>query len=263
MASNDQTSWPRPCFTTATANFLGHLAPAVRSQLEPALETVSVCRDSDLFDCTTESGRYLYFPQGPLISLEQGSQIEVGLVGSEGLVGWPSLAGFTTSPYRAVVRGRDGNVLRIRTEALLATARVFPVLRANLARFVTVIGVQMAETICAHATHRIDVRLARWLLLRHDRVGGDELIVQHDEIATNLGARRASITDGLHIIEGTGIVRCRRGKIVIRNRIALQALAGGCYGSAESLYREIIGSFGKTVEPTAGLSELADAANAH
>ena len=103
----------------------------------------------------------------------------------------------------------------------------------------------MAETMSACASHRIETRLARWILLRHDRVGGDEILVQHDEIADDLSSRRASITDSLHVIEGAGLVRCRRGRILVRDRLALETLARGYYGSAEATYRQVIGRFGK------------------
>jgi CRP-like cAMP-binding protein len=239
-----QNSWTRPCVSGATRSFLNRLAAADRARIEPYLEATSVLRGSILTPAC-DAGEYLYFPDGPLISLEQGNRVEVGLVGSEGLVGWPALVGCERSPYLAVVRGRDGTVFRVRTEDLL------PILQAHLSiglalnRFVSSMNVQMAETIGAYASHRVDVRLARWILLRHDRVGGDEILGQHDEIAENLGARRASITDTLHIIEGDGLVRCRRGRIVVRDRSGLEELAAGCYGAAEAFYRETIGSFGK------------------
>jgi CRP-like cAMP-binding protein len=188
---------------------------------------------------------YVYFPLGGLVSLDQADGAEIALIGNEGLVGWPALVGCKRSSHRAIVRGPDGTVFKIRTDVLMRIASEIPTLASVLNRFVTVVSMQMAETIGAYALHRVDMRLARWLLLRHDRLAGDEIAVNHDEIATNLGTRRASITDCLHIIEGEGLVRCRRGRIVVRDRARLEALATGCYGTAESCYREIIGNFGK------------------
>ena len=188
---------------------------------------------------------HVYFPLGPLISLKQVGSIEVALVGSEGLVGWTALAGCTRSPYRAVVGCVGGTILKVGTHVLTKIASEAPALALVISRFVNVINVQMSETIGAYAFHRTDMRLARWLLLRHDRLETDDISVNHDEIAENLGARRASITDCLHVIEGDGLVRCRRGRITIRDRSGLEALATGCYGAAESFYRETIGDFGK------------------
>lgn len=221
-------------------DFLDQLAEVDRSTIESHLEAVSVVRGDPLFRAA-DSGEYIYFPQGPLISIEQSNRIEVALIGSEGMAGWPALVGCRSSPYHAVVRGRDGTVLKIKTETLVAIASTTPSLALVLSRFVNVISVQMAETIGAYAFHRLDMRLARWLLLRHDRLGSDDITVNHDEIAENLGTRRASITDCLHIIEGNGLVRCRRGRITVRDRAGLETLATGCYGAAELFYREIIG----------------------
>jgi hypothetical protein len=103
----------------------------------------------------------------------------------------------------------------------------------------------MGETIGSHGLHRLDGRVARWLLVRHDRARGDEIRVRHDEIADSLGVRRASITDCLHIIEGDGHLRCRRGRITIRDRAQLVQMAGVCYGAAEAHYRSFFGPFGK------------------
>ena len=238
MLKRIERDWVRPRFTSMNPDFLGQLAPVDRDMIEPHLESVSVLRGEPLFRAA-DAGEHIYFPRGPLISVEQINRVEVALIGSEGLVGWPALVGCKYSPYHATVRARDGIVLKIGTSALVAIASATPSLALVLSRFVNVISVQMAETIGAYAFHRIDMRIARWLLLRHDRLNGDDISVNHDEIADNLGTRRASITDCLHVIEGNGLVRCRRGRITIRDRAGLEALATGCYGAAESFYREI------------------------
>jgi CRP-like cAMP-binding protein len=225
-------------------SFLHHLAASDRARLEPHLEVMPVVRGTVLFDAAA-AGEHIYFPQGPLVSVEQGSRVEVAVIANEGLVGWPALAGLQESPFRAVVRGRDGLLLRLSTDVARKAMLCSPAIGIAINSFAAAIGVQMAETIGAFASHRIEVRLARWILLRHDRVGGDEIIAQHDEIADNLGARRASITDCLHIIEGAGSLRCRRGRISVRDRAALELLAAGCYGEAESVYRQLIGAFGR------------------
>lgn len=243
------TDWEDTSFSRSFANLiLRNLVVADRAKLEPHLQEVRVTRGAILIEKSAAT-EHVYFPQGPLISLEQVPRMEVALVGSEGFVGWPAMAGCRRSPYRAVIRGGDGLILKVRTEALLRIAAQVVPLAAMLNQFATVVSVQMAETISAHASHRIDTRLSRWLLLRHDRVSGDELIAHHEEIADNLGTRRASITDCFHILEGNGLVRCRRGRITIRNRRGLETLAAACYGAAEGHYREIIGEFGKRVDP--------------
>lgn len=244
MLERLELSWTGACPTAVARSFLSRLGSRELARISPHLEAVSVLRGASLF-AVADASEYIYFPQGPLISLEQHNGVEVALIGSEGLVGWPALVGCVSSPYAAVVRGRDGVLLRIGAEAFRVIMMDAPSLALILNSFVNVINVQMGETIGALASHRIDLRLARWILLRHDRVGGDEIVVQHDEIATNLGARRASITDCLHLLEGDGLVRCRRGRLSVRNRSGLEEMAAGCYGAAEVFYRDAIGSFGK------------------
>lgn len=244
MLKRLEIEWTRPCTLGAGGSLLSRLAASDRARIEPHLAAISVSRGEVVVD-GRDPGEFVYFPQGPLISLEQGNRAEVALVGSEGLVGWPALVGCERSPYCAIARGRDGLLFKLRTDILLRLIAAAPAIGLALDRFINSINVQMAETIGAYASHRIDVRLARWVLLRHDRLVGDEIVVQHDEIAENLGARRASITDSLHIIEGNGLLRCRRGRITVRDRAGLEELAAGCYGAAEAFYRETIGDFGK------------------
>ena len=103
----------------------------------------------------------------------------------------------------------------------------------------------MARAITSSLQHPVEQRVARWLLMRHDRVGGDILAVHHDDIAGSMNVRRASVTDRLHLIEGERLIRCSRGRIAIRDRCGLEALAGEAYGAAEAQYRLLIAPFGK------------------
>jgi len=113
-------------------------------------------------------------------------------------------------------------------------------------QFVHFVIVQMAHTITSHIHDPLDQRLARLLLMRHDRMQGDVLFVHHEEIAAGLNVRRASVTDRLHVLEGERLIRCNRGKIAIRDRIALEEFAGEAYGPSEAHYRALIAPFGKS-----------------
>ncbi|WP_344706337.1 Crp/Fnr family transcriptional regulator [Sphingomonas swuensis] len=194
-----------------------------------------------------DDGGHVFFPQGPLVSVGQGNKVEVALVGCEGLVGWPALVGCSLSPFEATICCRDGFVLRIRAADLCMVAATRPAIGLLLSCFINAVGLQMAETIGAAVSHRLELRLARWMLLRHDRLSGDEIAVQHDSIAANLGTRRASVTDTLHLLEGAGHVRGHRGRIIVRDRAGLELVAGGRYGASEGFYRSVIGAFDKPV----------------
>jgi CRP-like cAMP-binding protein len=189
--------------------------------------------------------RFVYFPIDTFISVEQTGGLEAGVVGREGMFGWSGVGAFSVSPFRAVVGNRGGALLQVPLASMLVLMSKSEALGALLREYLIVIAIQSAESLVAFSCHRTESRLARWLLTRHDRVGGDLMFARHDQIAQNIGSRRASVTDCLHILEGEGDLRCRRGKIYIRDRGALLLRASGCYGLAEEHYRNCIGAFGK------------------
>ncbi len=93
----------------------------------------------------------------------------------------------------------------------------------------------------SNGSHRIEERLARWLLMCHDRVDEDDLPLTHEVIALMLGVRRAGVTEALNILEGQGIIRAGRGNIVVLQRTKLEKAAGDSYGVPEAEYRRLIG----------------------
>ncbi len=178
-------------------------------------------------------------------SMTDGSRFDVGLVGAEGMIGWSSLLGGAGVLDTGVAQVGGGTAL-IAPAALLAERfAASATLRAALLAFIQSITVQMSHTIVANLRDGVDRRLARWLLMLHDRVEGDVLSVTHGELAAALHVRRASITDTLHVLEGDRVVRCTRGLLTIRDRSALRTIAGDSYGPAEASYRALIGTFGK------------------
>lgn len=229
---------------TKNNHLLRQLAVADRVLLERRMECAPVAAGTVLIDVGQPLDT-VYFPVDAVISIEQSSRMEVATVGREGMFGWSAMAEHQRSPFRAVVRGRNGLLLTSPVASAVSAMSESPRLRAMLCRYLVIVAIHMSETIDSHCLHRLEVRLARWLLVHHDRVAGDEIRAQHDQIADSLGVRRASITDCLHIIEGEGHIRCRRGRITMRDRAPLEQMARGCYGAAEAHYRSSFGSFGK------------------
>ena len=223
---------------------LRQLPPADRTLMEPHFQFKSVRAGTTLVEIG-EPLDAIYFPLDAVISVEQTAGLEVATVGREGMFGWSAMTDCHRSPFRAVLRGPDGFLLKLPLEIAHLAIAASAHLRATVYQYLVVIAIHMSETISSQGLHRVDTRLARWLLVRHDRLGGDEIRAKHSEIADNLGVRRASITDCLHILEGEGYIHSRRGRIVIRDRCSLENLAGQCYGSAEAHYRSSFASFGK------------------
>ena len=225
---------------------LKRLRSADRALLEAGAEQLTVRRGEVLVQ-TGQALESLYFPETTLLAIEDGqdSDAELAIVGREGFACWSLLLGASIAQHSVSVTTRDGLVLKIGWDCLQLALAQNPTLIFSLLPFVEALTVQMGRSILSHARDALDVRMARWLLMRHDRVGGDELLICHDQIALSLGIRRASVTDTLHILEGEELIRCRRGRIVIRNREGLEAVAAQSYGSAEACYRQLIGPFGK------------------
>lgn len=135
----------------------------------------------------------------------------------------------------------EGTAQRIPLSRLLAALPENPVFSNLLARFIQTFASQICYTALCNANCQVDERLARWLLMCHDRVDGDEIALTHDFISSRLSVRRPSITTALHVLEGRKFVRAERGRVTIRDRKGLEEFAGGFYGKAEEEYRRLIG----------------------
>ncbi|MES2339456.1 MAG: Crp/Fnr family transcriptional regulator [Pseudomonadota bacterium] len=177
--------------------------------------------------------------------LADGSRFDIGLVGSEGVLGWPAVLGGAAALEKGNAQMTGGTAFVVPADVLVDLCTRSRTLHDSILRFVQSFAVQMSHTIVANLRDGIDRRLARWLLMLHDRVDGDGLPVTHGELAAALNIRRASVTDTLHVLEGDHVLRCTRGQVVVRDRAALVAIAGDSYGPAEARYRALIGPFGK------------------
>lgn len=228
---------------------LGRLTGSDQALLAPHLEERAVAVGDRVIGADDVLDA-LYFPDTALVSLEgavtRDHAVEVAVVGREGMLGWAALLGSDRSCHVVVARMRPGTLLRVDLAAMRVACAKSPSLKAALLQFVHVVIVQMAHAIASHLHHSLDQRLARWLLMRHDRMMGDVLLVHHEEIADSLNVRRASVTDRLHLLEGERFIRCNRGKLLVRDRPGLEAFAGDAYGVAEAHYRALIAPFGKS-----------------
>jgi CRP-like cAMP-binding protein len=127
-----------------------------------------------------------------------------------------------------------GSVVTVSPEGHRAEAGLF-------GRFIHAFGSQISFTALSNAVHNIDERLARWLLMCHDRVDGNEILLTHEFISLMLAVRRPSVTTALHILEGKKLIRAERGRITVRDRAGLESFAGDVYGKPEEEYRRLIG----------------------
>jgi CRP-like cAMP-binding protein len=185
----------------------------------------------------------IVFPESGMGSILAGSdsqQIEVGIFGREGMSGVPVLLGSDRSSEEAFVQ-IAGHGLRMPAEALRQAMRESMSLQQLLLRYAQSMMTQTSHTAFANGRGKVEERLARWLLMSHDRVDGDEVPLTHEFLALMLGVRRAGVTETLHVLEGRGAIRTTRGRIVVADRRLLEESAAGLYGVPEAEYRRLIG----------------------
>ena len=188
------------------------------------------------------------FPEGGVASYSDVSEqvrTGIGMVGYEGFVEWHVLMGCERAVHDVTVAVGQGTALRVPSDVLLESSRRSASLHNLLMRFVQAFVVQLSRTAVSNLNDPVDRRLARWLLMNHDRLEGDEVELSHSEIATMLGVRRASVTDALHVLEGMRLIRAQRRHILVRDRTGLRAFAGDSYGTPEAEYARLIAPFGK------------------
>lgn len=185
----------------------------------------------------------VYFPEVGFVSItndEPSGRVEIGLIGREGLVGAaPILLDDDRSPHTHFVQ-MAGHMLSIEVAALRIEVERRPALRRLLHRFIQAQFVQTAQTAFANARGTTATRLARWLLMCHDRVDGDQITVTQDFMSFMLGVERPGVTAALRILERAGAVRKRRGSVEITDREGLLDCAGDGYGTAEIEYARLI-----------------------
>jgi CRP-like cAMP-binding protein len=175
---------------------------------------------------------FVHFPNAGLISLvvalQDGETVEAGLLGSEGVAGMPAVLGLTRSALREVVQV-TGNGFRVRVATFREVVRSTPVLQAVLNRYAAGLAMQVAQTAACNRLHKIEQRLARWLLIAQDRVDSGLLPITHDFLATMLGTDRPSVSLAAGILQRTQIIEYTRGALKILNRKRLEKFVCECY----------------------------------
>jgi CRP-like cAMP-binding protein len=230
---------------------LSALSPEDFALLQPHFERVQL-GERDTLVVANEPVEHIHFPEGGVVSIvadHEDGPIEVGVFGREGMSGTAFLLGADQTPHRTFVQVEGGPSLRIDATALRNAWRESETLQTMLLRFVQVFTIQAAQTAAANAQYDLPERLARWLLMCHDRLEGDNILLTHEFMSMMLAVRRSGVTVTLHVLEGSGAIRSTRGNVEIKNRARLEELAGDSYGLAENEYRRLIGPFGKSSAP--------------
>jgi CRP-like cAMP-binding protein len=187
----------------------------------------------------------VYFVETGMISMvvnfEDGMQAEVGLTGHEGMVGLPLLWSTDTSFVEAMVQ-MPGMALQMPAAAFRAALEASAELRTLLLRYNEARNAQTMQTAACNSRHQVEQRLARWLLMAHDRATSDELPLTQEVIAIMLGVRRPSVTLAAGALQRAGLVRHAAGRITIIDRAGLEAACCECYVAVRRRGEHVLGS---------------------
>jgi CRP-like cAMP-binding protein len=222
---------------------LAVMSPDDFARLQPYLQPI-ILNVKDVLVEPNTAIEHVYFMEEGLASVvavsRDGEKIEVGHEGREGLSGKSVLHGVDRTPNETFIQVA-GSALRMRAHDLRNAMEQSSTLRSLMLRFTQYSDIQVTHSALANGRYTIQQRLARWLLMSHDRIDGDDLPLTHEFLSLMLGVRRSGVTEALHLLEGVHIVEARRGHIRVLNRAKLEEIAGGCYGVPEAEYKRLIG----------------------
>jgi CRP-like cAMP-binding protein len=212
------------------------------ARLQPHLELVDLQSGQMLTMPNARTEHFHFMETGVASITSEGAsgRVEVGIIGREGVVGaTPVLLGSDRVPYEHFIQ-MPGTGLRIDAEIVSTAVDESSSLRKLLLRYILTEIIQTRQTAFVNASHEIEARLARWLLMCHDRVDGDELLLKHEFLSMMLGVRRAGVSLAMQQLEGAGRIRAKRGRVTVLDRKLLEEMADGGYGMPESEYARLI-----------------------
>ena len=209
--------------------------------LQPALQPIELPL-STVLEEPNVAIETVYFIESGFASVVTGNKapIEIGLIGREGMSGLSIVMDDDRSVNQTFMQA-EGTALRMSADRLREALHRRPTLRSRLLRYAQAFAVQTSQTALVNGRAKLEARLARWLLMAHDRLEQAEFPLTHSFIAMMLGVRRAGVTDTLHILEGRGLIKARRGQITVVNRKGLEAASDASYGVPEAEYARLVG----------------------
>ena len=176
-----------------------------------------------------KSGYFLNNGLGSVLTVQpDGKSVEVGLIGKEGFVGTPIVFGFKTSPLRVVVQA-DATGYRVDIPTLLKILPECPTLERQLQRFAMFLAMQSTQLAACNRLHDVEERLARWLLMSHERIDTETMPLTQEFLGQMLGTRRSSVSVATNFLQKAGMITYTRGNVTILNKTKLLEAACDCY----------------------------------
>ena len=230
-------------FTSPRNQLLAAMTVADLALLRPHLLPVAMplLKDMERPNRRIETVYFMEVGIASVVAVQKDeTRIEVGLIGPEGMSGTAVVLGDEQSPHSTYIQSAGSAQQMVARDLRQAMAKSDS-LRDLLLKYVQVFMVQTAHTAVANARAKIDQRLARWILMAHDRTHQDALMLTHEFLALMLGVRRAGVTEALQSLKRQKLIGTGRNQILVFNRKGLERTAGSCYGVPEREYRRLIG----------------------
>lgn len=187
---------------------------------------------------------FVYFPTTAIISLlyimENGSTAEIGVVGNDGILGIALFMGGNTTPNRAIIQSA-GDAFKMSAKDLMEEFTLGGVFHNLLLRYTQALITQISQTAVCNRLHSVEEQLCRWLLLSHDRLDSDKLVMTHNLISDMLGVRREGVTLATHKLSKKGLITNVRGTITIIDRQGLEREVCECYKVVNDEYNRLLG----------------------
>jgi len=222
---------------------LAALSPEDWAHLEPHLEAVELPFDQTIHAMHGPVDAVFFVETGmvsQIVTLDGGEQVEAGIAGPEGLIGLPLLYGNSHAITDSRVQ-MEGTALRIGAAAFHTEMDRSATLRALMLHYALAFHAQVTLTAACNARHAIENRLARWMLIAHDRAGGDEFPMTHEFLSLMLGVRRPGVTIAAGMLQKAGLIHYARGRITITDRPGLEAASCECYHTVRHEFSRLLG----------------------
>jgi CRP-like cAMP-binding protein len=209
----------------------------------PHLEDITL-KERQVVEVPNKPITHVYFVEAGVVSVvavnAEDHRIEVGVIGREGMTGSPLVFGDDRAQHSAYMQ-IGGNGKRIAAPAFVAALNQSQSLRALVLNSAQALMIQTAHTALANGRAKLEERLARWLLMAHDRLDSDAVPLTHEFLAVMLGVRRAGVTVALHSFERRGLIATKRGQLTLINRAGIEEVAGSFYGIPEAELKRLMG----------------------
>jgi len=209
------------------------LAPSDLELLDPSIEPVTLALRQIIVVPKTPIEAVIFIESGlssEVVMSGDHEQIEVGVIGRDGMIGLPLVLGVDRSPHRIFMQ-IGGHGLLVSASALRTAMATSPTLRDVLLAYAHQFMLQLAQTALANGRFDISIRLARWLLMSSDRMQSVHVPLTHEFLSLMLGVRRAGVTEALHILEAKGLIKTMTGMIHITDQEHLAELASPIFSS--------------------------------